>query len=562
MMVSIKNLDIKYPESSEYAVKNFSVNLEKGESLGIIGESGSGKTTVLSAVMGLLDSRTEITGDIVYSGANIVKMKKKELNTLRWSKISLVFQNSLKYLNPNMTVLSQITETFKKTGKSRRFTEEKIRNLCKEFDLDFDRLSAYPHELSGGMRQRVFIIMALTLEPALILVDEPTTALENINKNTLVSYFNTLRRNTAVTLVIVSHDLDVINRLTDKALVMYKGSTVEYNRTAAVLQEPQHPYTRALIASSPEINLYKDLWGIKPLSAFRSEGCVYYNYCTQRLDACRSAVPPVLDGFGVSCLRGGIVDLLKVKGAGKKYTANRKAFFACKDCSFTLRHGEIIGIIGESGSGKTTLAKIIAGFIQDYEGSIVFNTDELHAKNTMAVLNGIQMIDQDPYSSINPHFSVSEAILEPVIINRIFPPEAHKKIVEEVLDTVDLKNTVSLSAKISTLSGGQIQRVAIARALVMQPKLLIADEITSSLDISAKVNIVRLLKGLQNSRGFSMIYITHDLKIAAKIADKIIVMKNAHIVEYGLTQDIFSRPSHEYTKKLVGSSCQAGNVTR
>ncbi len=556
MILSINDVSIQYSGKTDYAVKNFSVNLEKGGSLGIIGESGSGKTTLLSAVMGLLEKGTHTEGKIMYSGNNLLELKQKELNAVRWSEISLVFQNSLKYLNPNMPVLRQITEIFKKTGKTASYIEEKIRSLCKEFDLDFNRLSSYPAELSGGMRQRVFIIMALVLEPRLILIDEPETALENINKQAVLSYFSRLRQNAAVSLVVVSHNLEVIRRLTDTAAVMYQGRIVEHRPTAALLKEPQHPYTRALIASSPDINPYKDLWGIKPLSDTAGNGCAYYNYCTQRIHTCLDTAPVPLAGFGVSCIRGGIVDLLRISGAGKQYRLKNKSsgsFFACKNCSFNLRHGEIIGVIGESGSGKTTLAKIIAGFIQDYEGEVLFNTEELSGTNTMSVLGGIQMIDQDPYSSVNPHFSVKEAILEPVIINNIFPPDQYDTLLTTVLEAVDLKNTVHPSAKIGSLSGGEIQRATIARALVMQPKLLIADEITASLDISAKVNIVRLLKGLQNSRGFSMIYITHDLSIAAKIADKMIVMKDACIADYGLTQEVFSNPSHEYTKKLLSS---------
>ncbi len=551
MILSIKDLSVKYHTNDYYSIKNLYLDLKKGESIGIVGESGCGKTTLLSSIMGLLNKEAMINGEILYSGSSLVNIKKDDLNKIRWNKISMVFQNSLKYLNPSIKVLDQITETFKKVNTDKAYIYSRVEELCNEFDLDYSWLDCYPSQLSGGMRQRIFIIMALALDPSLILIDEPTTSLENINKNKLVSYFEKLRKNKDVSLIIVSHNLNFIERLTDKAMVMHKGNVVEYNTVSDLLRNPKHPYTRALILSSTDINPYKDLWGIKPLSGEETSGCSYYNYCTQRLDKCLKEKPVILKKYGVSCLRNGIIDLLLISNISKKYKSKEKEFYACENCSFKIAHGEIISIIGESGSGKTTLARIISGFIQDYEGKIVFNDEEFKNHNKMSVLNGVQMISQDPYSSINPHFSVGETILEPIIINNLFSSKDYDKIIEDILESVDLKNVISPETKASSLSGGQIQRIAIARALVMKPKLLIADEITSSLDVSAKVNILRLLKKLQNTRGFSMIYITHDLKMAAKISDKIIVMKNARIVESGLTQDIFENPINDYTKKLV-----------
>ncbi len=549
--LNVNNLTIKYNNRDTFALDDLSMTVSAGECIGIIGESGSGKTSFLSSIMGLLDKKTEISGHILYKGQDLLSLNEIQLNQIRWSEIAIVFQNSLKYLNPSLTIFEQIAETFK--SKKLKINEDIILELFSAFNLDKKWLKAYPHQLSGGMRQRVFIIMALVLKPNLLLIDEPTTSLENINKNELINYLLDLKNNKKQTMIIVSHDLSIIRRLADKILVLYKGRLFEQNDMLSVLNYPKHPYTRALIMASHNINPYKDLWGIKKIDNQENPACIYYNYCTQRIEKCINQKPQTLVGSGVSCIRGGIVDMLTLDKIVKKYYLKHDEIVACDNCSFNLQHGEIISIIGESGSGKSSLANVIVGLEKLDSGQIIYNEDEFDSSNKMAIFGGVQIVPQDPYSSMNPRFSVKDAILEPIVINNLIEVSDYYKVAYNMLEMVELNELVALEDTISSLSGGQLQRVAIARALCMKPKLLIADEITSSLDISTTVNLLRLLKKLQNEKGFSMLFITHDLKIARKISEKIIVMRDGKIIEKGLVNEIFDTPQHSYTKLLVNS---------
>ncbi len=549
--LEINNLSIKYNSRDSVALDNLSFNVSEGECIGIIGESGSGKTTLLSAIMQLLGAKAEIKGEILYKGVDLLSLHKNQLNDIRWSEIAIVFQNSLKYLNPSLRILEQISETFK--AKKLKVDRKVIEKLFETFNLDRKWLNAYPNELSGGMRQRVFIIMALVLNPRLLLIDEPTTSLENINKNELINYLLYLKNKRKQTMVIVSHDLDVIRKLADRILVMYKGRLLEQNVADNILNYPKHPYTRALIMASYNVNPYKDLWSIKKIDNVPNPSCIYYNYCTQRIDKCIVKSPTYLRGNGVSCIRGGIVEMLSIHNIVKQYKFRDEVIIACDNCSFSLQHGEIVSIIGESGSGKSTLAKIIIGLLDFDSGTIEYNDEEFDDSNKMSIFHGVQIVPQDPYSSLNPKFTVKQAILEPISINKLIKPQEYDVFIQNMLRMVELDELISGGDIISSLSGGQLQRVAIARALSMEPKLLIADEITANLDISTTVNLLRLLKQLQNEKGFSMIFITHDLKIARKISEKMLVMKDGKIIEQGLTNNIFDDPKQEYTQLLVNT---------
>lgn len=544
-LLKIQNLSIRFRDT--LAVSGLNLTLKKGQSVGIVGESGSGKTSILLAIMGLVDKQAQMSGSIRYQKHELTNLDKETYNQLRWKHIALIFQNSHKYLNPKRTIYQHIAESIRKDlHKNSKSIHKDIEQLFQDIELDMKWLHVYPKQLSGGMLQKVLIIMALASKPQLLLIDEPTTALEAVSKNAIVDYLYRLRKQD-MTMIVVSHDINVIKKLTDSTIVIYKGEVLEHNPTKQLLESPKHPYTRALLMASHELNPYKDLWGIHILSQEQAP-CVYYNSCTQRIEKCLHE-KPILNEEGVSCLRGGIVTLLAATNLSKSFKTANHCVAACQNCSLTLQHGEVLSLIGQSGSGKTTLAKLIAGFLSCDSGDIVFNQEEFLKNDMMKNLGGLQMVFQDPYASINPKFSVSEAILEPIHINKIYNEVEAKRQLKKVLQDVGL--SVDFSKRASLLSGGQLQRIAIARALIMQPKLLIADEITSSLDISNKVNLLRLLKTLQNQKGFSMIYITHDLAMAQKISDKIAVMNNGKIVEQGLAQDILMKPQHDYTKKLL-----------
>lgn len=551
-ILTIENLNIFYNEKI-HAVDNFNLEVERGTALGVIGESGSGKTSLLKSIMGLIRENAKVTGNIKYNGKELVGLSEKECIDYRWTDISIVFQNSARVLNPKLTIESQLMEVL---NRSKTMTKEekifRIEELFNKMDLDIKWLKSYPLSLSGGMIQKVLIIMAMLLEPPLILVDEPTTAIESIGKNKIIENLQILKDEN-ISMLVVSHDLNLIEKLCDNIAVTYEGKILEKNNVYCALKKPRHPYTRDLIMSSADVNPYRDLWGISRNTDIKSNGCPYYNSCTQRIDECLKKFNTISDEVGNSCIRGGIVELMNCKNLSKTFNSGKKKVDAIKNISISIDHGEVVGIIGKSGSGKTTLGNILSGLSEHYNGEITINKEEFKIDKITSNLHGVQMVFQDPSSAINPMFTVREAILEPILINKIYDAEKSERELDKYLEAVDLYRYDLKNSKMRELSGGQIQRVAIARALIMKPKLLIADEITASLDISNKVNIMRILKGLQNKEGFSLVYITHDLRLAQKVADRILVMNYGEVIESALTRDLFENPKAEYTKELINS---------
>lgn len=559
-LLEIKNLSVKYKIDDDLikAVTDINLTLNENESLGIIGESGSGKTSLAMSIMKLISSSGEVKGKVYYKGEDIYEMSKSSLKKIRWNNIAMVFQNNLDVFNPVLTIYDQINEVLvKHLSLSRKDREDKIDELLKSCGLTIDIKNYFPHELSGGMRQRILIAMALSCDPEILIVDEPTTALDAIYKNEIIDLILKLQKEKKFALLVISHELETIYKLTNTVSVMYAGHIVEAGPTLDVLKKPIHTYTRGLLQSSPTINPYKDMWGIPFESCSNNDiiGCTFKKRCTQRIDLCNK-ITPALDKIDknryVACNRGGIVTILKGENINKKFKHKTSYTIACDNCYMEIKSGEIVALIGESGSGKSTLSGILAGIILPDSGIITFEDSKLKGNNFTRIKRGIQMVFQDPFSSINERFSIKEAIAEPLTILNKDSFEIMIKEVKSVLKEVQLPNDDTfLKRKCYTLSGGQRQRVSLARSLIMNPKLLIADEITSMLDTSTKANIIRLLKGLQNKSGFSMIYITHDLPVARKIADRIYVMNNGKIIEHGMASEIFFNPVNKYTKKLI-----------
>lgn len=547
--LEIKNLTVSYKNSEFNACEDINIKLEKGDSLGVIGESGSGKTTLAMSIMGLLNDKADISGEILYNGVDLLKLSKKEINKIRWKEIAVVFQNSLDVLNPVLTINEQIEEVLiRHTSLDKKQRNIRIVSVLEKVKLSKDVVSMYPHELSGGMRQKLLLAMAISCNPKLLIVDEPTSALDVISKVEILKLLKEIK-STGISLLVISHELDTISYLTEKINVMYMSSIVEKGLTKEVLLDPKHTYTRGLINSSPEVNPFGDMWGIPGDGLIRkNDSCPFYNRCIQRLELCENNKPKlekIGDNRYVSCNQGGIKTLLEVKGICKNYGDN----IGCIDCNINVDVGEVVSIIGQSGSGKTTLANIISGMLNRDKGEVLFNGKKVIENNFTSKKGGIQIVFQDPYSSLNKRLSVYDVVVEPLEI--INDSDRINK-VKEILNLVYLPSDGEfLKRKCSTLSGGQRQRLAIARALVMEPKLLIADEITSMLDLSTQANILRLLKEIQNKKGFSMIYITHDLFVARKISDKIYVMKDGRIVECGPVRGIFDSPKEDYTKDLI-----------
>lgn len=556
-LLTVRDLSVYYENEKLYkAVDNVSFTLKTGENIGVIGESGSGKTSIAMAIMGLLKANSKVQGEIIYKDKNIIKLKDEEKDGYRWDKIALVFQNSLEVLNPVLNIKEQILETiYKHSHIDRKEALNKVKNLLKMIRLSEDIGEEYAHNLSGGMRQKVLIAMALACDPEVLIVDEPTSALDNISKNEVIKLLKALQNKNNMTMIVISHDLYVIDKLTTKLEVMYKGNLLEEGYTKEIINNPMHTYTRGIINSSIEINPFGDLWGIPNEEASEEKGCAFYGRCVQRGILCREKKPnlsEISDRRKICCNKGGIVNLLTAHSLKKIYRTKYKKVSAVNYCDINIRSGEIVSLIGGSGSGKSTLANILSGILKPDEGQVYFNDEKLEGNKFTSRKFGIQIIFQDPMSAINNSFTIMEAIREPLDIIKDGSVEERNNKALQVLKKVQLSTEKSfVNKKCNELSGGQRQRVSIARALIMEPTLLIADEISSMLDPSTKANILRLLKQLQNVNGFSMLYITHDINLAKKISDKILVMNKGEIVEAGSVLEVLNNPKNICTKRLI-----------
>ncbi|AJD32194.1 ABC transporter ATP-binding protein [Clostridium sporogenes] len=556
-LLTVRDLSVYYENEKLYkAVDNVSFTLKTGENIGVIGESGSGKTSIAMAIMGLLKANSKVQGEIIYKDKNILKLKDEEKDGYRWDKIALVFQNSLEVLNPVLNIKEQILETiYKHSHIDRKEALNKVKNLLKMIRLSEDIGEEYAHNLSGGMRQKVLIAMALACDPEVLIVDEPTSALDNISKNEVIKLLKALQNKNNMTMIVISHDLYVIDKLTTKLEVMYKGNLLEEGYTKEIINNPMHTYTRGIINSSIEINPFGDLWGIPNEEASEEKGCAFYGRCVQRGILCREKKPnlsEISDRRKICCNKGGIVNLLTAHSLKKIYRTKYKKVSAVNYCDINIRSGEIVSLIGGSGSGKSTLANILSGILKPDEGQVYFNDEKLEGNKFTSRKFGIQIIFQDPMSAINNSFTIMEAIREPLDIIKDGSVEERNNKALQVLKKVQLSTEKSfVNKKCNELSGGQRQRVSIARALIMEPTLLIADEISSMLDPSTKANILRLLKQLQNVNGFSMLYITHDINLAKKISDKILVMNKGEIVEAGSVLEVLNNPKNICTKRLI-----------
>ncbi len=558
--LEVDNLVVTYngTELPVHALRKVSLRIDRGETLGIIGESGSGKTTLALAMLGLIDQPHRITGRVCIEGLDILSLSEEAKNKLRWSKLAMVFQNSLEVLNPVLKIGEQIAEPLQRhRGMAGRDLDAELERLFALVGFEYFWKDAFPHQLSGGMRQRVLLSMALSCQPAVLVVDEPTTSLDAIAKKEILSMLKNLQEKIGFSMIIISHDLAAMENLTQKLLVLYDGEALESGPTMQVIENPRHPYTRGLINSSVEIHPHKDLWGIRGETAKNNHdaNCSFAGRCTQEIAICRQerprlTMPASEDERRVRCHRGGIVTILEAEALTKNFTLNRRKIEAVRDVNIKLFHGEMAALVGTSGSGKSTLAQLLSGLTLPDQGTVVFNGEEVKGNPPVRREKGIQLVLQDPFSSVSHRLSVADAIGEPLNINRLGSKQEQLERVREALQAVQLPvNDNFLKRFCHTLSGGQRQRLAIARALVMRPALLIADEITSMLDVSTQANLMRMLKSLQYHHGFTMLYITHDLNLARKVAERIIVLYEGKVIKEGpakkVTEETCCRHTHD-----------------
>ncbi|MCG8483688.1 MAG: ABC transporter ATP-binding protein [Clostridia bacterium] len=545
----MNNLTISYGQKK--IICGIDLELEKNSITAIIGESGTGKTSIGLALMGL--NKGKVSGEIIVNGQNILEHSSKKMQQYRWNTTSIVFQNMGDLLNPAVKILKQISESMINHNYCSRIDAiSRSKELLLQVGIEERFHRVYPAQLSGGQIQKALIAMALANNPEILILDEPTSALDPLTKIEMIRLIKRIAKDKTV--LLITHDFSVSRSLAQKIVVLYGGKIIEKGPSNEILNSPIHPYTRGLLRSYPNMSTTKDLQGIRGKIEQSPMGCPFANRCTQKLENCFQDMPNLKEirGRMVACHRDGIICLLKVKSISKEYQQIK----ALKSINFNLYEGETLAIVGESGSGKTTLAKCIMGLEKMDKGKLYYCEEEVSYKNK-SFYQQVQIIYQNPQTSISRNFNTFKAVREPLDIFHIGNKEDKKQKVLEALNEVHLPTDDDfLKRGPHELSGGESQRVAIARALILKPKLLIADEATSALDVSVQAKIMKLFMELQESRGLTLLFITHDIALARKISDRIIVLKNGEIVEYGHSAAITRAPVHPYTQSLIDAAPQ------
>jgi len=546
--LKINNLSVNYEMRREivYAAKGVNITVEKGEILGLVGESGSGKSTVGNAIINLIDEPGKVSsGSIIVDGVNIYENPENILQ-LRGKKIGLIFQDPQTSLNPILTIGEQLIETIQTHLKlNKEEAKEKAINLLKEVGIkDAEiRFNNYPHQFSGGMRQRVVISLALCCEPELLIADEPTTALDVSIQSQILDLIKRLTKERNLAVILITHDMGVISETTNRVAVMKNGDLVEIGPTKEILTNPKEIYTKALVSSVPptnkKINRFKI---IEKENKTQSETNIKILNRWTKKEIIKQ-------------------DLVKVKNLSKTFDDNfftessKNSVMAVNDVSFNIKEGESFGLVGESGSGKSTIAKMIVNLYRPSAGDIDFDnvciTKIKSNKEMMKFRKQIQMIFQDPYSSLNGRLKVKDIVSEPIKLHN--PSISSKDIDSYIYDLLESVELTQQSAERypHEFSGGQRQRISIARALATQPRLLVCDEPTSALDVSIQAQILNLLKDLQEQLNLTILFISHDLPVVRQMCDRIGVLKNGKICEISETENLFKNPSHNYTKELL-----------
>ncbi|MGB4137741.1 MAG: ABC transporter ATP-binding protein [Microbacterium sp.] len=528
-ILRVERLKVVYegPRGSHVAVSDVSFDIRPGEIVALVGESGSGKSTTASAVMGFLGGSGRIVhGAIEVDGVDITACSDREMDGIRGVRIGFVPQDPTVSLNPMMRIGRQIAEALIVHGKAgREQAARRAVEILAESGLPDPELHArqFPHQLSGGMRQRVLIGIAMACRPSVIIADEPTSALDVTVQRTILDHLDRVIDETGVGVLLITHDFGVAIERSDRIIVLHEGEIVESDTPERILHHAQHPYTRRLIAAAPS------------LSSERMTPSATVDTPTPPPAPSPAAEP-----------------LLRVDGLSKTFRGPGGEVTAVEGVSFDLAPGKTLAVVGESGSGKTTTARMIMRLVDSTSGSIRFEGEDitgLRGVRLRALRRRMQFVYQNPYTSLDPRMSVSDIVAEPL---RAFGVPGRKRIAAEVIDRVALPST-TLKRRARELSGGQRQRVAIARALALNPRLIILDEPVSALDVSIQERVLRLLVDLQAEYGLSYLFITHDLAVVRQISDDVAVMRRSRLVEYGATADVLASPRHPYTAELLAA---------
>ena len=551
-LLSVQNVDVTFATEHGLvtAVEGVTFDIRAGETVAIVGESGSGKSTVAAALIGLLAENGRVSaGRITFDGSEIAGASDAVMRGIRGTEIGLVPQDPMSNLNPLLRIGTQLVEQLEDNGVARGdAARARSVELLDEAGLPDaeQRVRQYPHEFSGGMRQRVLIAMGLACRPQLLVADEPTSALDVTVQRVILEHLQRLTDSLGTAVLLITHDLGLAAERASRIVVMYRGRVVESGPAEDLLTDPQHEYTRRLIAAAPS------------LSSRRMTASVHHE----------AEEPRAVPAAGQGEEPGGDIapqppgGIIEARGVSKQFSIRRKglfarptAFTAVDDVHLVLPRGRTVAVVGESGSGKSTLARMILGLLEPSAGEIVFDGAPVIGKSSKAEVafrRRVQPVFQDPYSSLDPLFNIFRIIEEPLKAHLSLDPAARGRRVRELVDLVSLPANV-LRRYPAELSGGQRQRIAIARALALNPEVVVCDEAVSALDVIVQAQILQLLTDLQSEFGLSYLFITHDLAVVRQIADEVCVMQKGRIVERGRTDDVFANPQQEYTQRLLAS---------
>ena len=560
-LLKVKNLNISYPTRKETIVasKDVEFTLERGEILGIVGESGSGKSTIANAIINLIDPPGEITSGSIKIDNDELRDNEELIQEIRGKKIGFVFQDPQTSLNPLFKIKDQLIETIQ-THLNLDYQDalKKSIQLLEEVGIDNaeKRIEDYPHQFSGGMRQRVVIALAISCEPDLIIADEPTTALDVSIQHQILELLKDLTKKRNLGVMIITHDMGVIAETTDKVIVMRHGLIVEQGDTKELLTNPKSNEARSLVISVPPTN--KKIDRFKLISPDGKEITSDSKNLTKDIiktwGARENTNQKLLELSGVTKIFDD-KSLVSNFSFGSKNETAAKVVKAVDNVSFELFEGETLGLVGESGSGKSTIAKIITGLVRPTNGEIFYNNLSLYNSKRKYQIDKsrgqVQMIFQDPYSSLNPRFKVRDIISEPI---RLFQKNiSSSELTQNLYDLIDIvgMSRQSLDRYPHEFSGGQRQRISIARALATRPLLLICDEPTSALDVSIQAQVLNLLKDIQDELHLAMLFISHDLPVIRQMCNRIVVLKNGIVCETKESEELFNNPEHPYTQELI-----------
>jgi len=609
-LLKIRDLSVTYSPRDSAAVRavdRVSFEVHDGEFVGLLGESGCGKSTLGNAVLRLLDKPAAITGgSITFDGRDVTTATEDELRSLRWVDLSTVFQSSMNSLNPVITVRRQFADTFEAHPDALGNdldVDARAGELLEMVSLDRSVLRRFPHELSGGMKQRVALALALALEPRFVLLDEPTTGLDVVVQRDILDRLRELQARLGFAVLFISHDLGTVMELADRVMVMYAGEIVEDQPAEQMVSHHLHPYSAGLLGSyadpRDEVVEVEFIPGRPPDLSQSHSGCLFEPRCPVAVDTCRTVHPELLPASRgqVRCLlveqsadaravlekaaalrqrdqvfaagsssRIGAQPVLVVDGVSKVYKTRRglntTLTTAVDDVSFALRPGQVTALVGQSGSGKTTIARLLTGVERPTAGSIRFKdapVDHLRRRALRKYRRHVQLVFQDPFAALNPTRTVAYALSRPLRNHLGLDHAQARARAAELLETVGLSPAEQYLDKLPhQLSGGQRQRVVIARALAPQPEVLVADEPISMLDVSIRAEIVALLDKLVRDRGIAMLYITHDLLSARLLADEVMVLNQGVMVEQGPTLEVIGEAKDAYTRKLLAAIPRPG----